>query len=144
MIAIQVDEGSVSKEQQNIAQGTGPLSRRDCMKVARHKMPGKVVSRRPSRRVRYDRWPRASHLRGRWNKPGGSNHTVPYGTDHLWRFPRYFMPGYHHVVPTGQIQASRFVDARAQSLTAIRRQLSTPALQYSTTPRSRIRGRSGQ
>jgi hypothetical protein len=45
-----------------------------------------------------------------------------------------------HVVPTGQIQASPFVDARAQSLRAIPPQPNTPTLQYSTTPRSRIRG----
>ncbi|HEX4202014.1 MAG TPA: hypothetical protein VHY59_10885 [Chthoniobacterales bacterium] len=27
------------------------------------------------------------------------NHTVPYGTDNFRRFPRHFMPGYHHAVP---------------------------------------------
>ena len=30
------------------------------------------------------------------------NHTVPYGTDHVSRFPRHFVPGYFHQVPTGQ------------------------------------------
>jgi hypothetical protein len=34
--------------------------------------------------------------------PSPINHTVPYGTDHFCRFPRHFMPGYHHFVPPGR------------------------------------------
>src|ERR1700683_27967 len=78
------------------------LSRRDWVIVARHEMPGNRASRNPSRRVRYDRLAGASFCLGWYTKPGATDQTVPYGTDHVWRFSRHFMPGYPHAVPTGQ------------------------------------------
>jgi hypothetical protein len=67
------------------------------MMVAWHEMPGNVVLVSPSRRGRYDRLIGASECLGPWINP----HTVPYGTDHVRTFSRHFMPGYHHVIPSG-------------------------------------------
>ena len=36
------------------------------------------------------------------NALGDTDHTVPYGTDPLGAVSRHFVPGYHHIVPTGQ------------------------------------------
>jgi hypothetical protein len=134
---------SAPKEQKRIAQGfspgNGPLSRRDEMKVARHEMPGNMASRSPSRRVRYDRLARASYGLGRWQTPSGADHTVLCGTDHVHQLPRHFMPGYHHVVPPGQIHTRPFFDVHVQSWGGSLRKRAL--LQYSTTPRCRIRGR---
>jgi hypothetical protein len=78
------------------------------MMVARHEMPVNRPARIQSRlvlpsqdgdggRVRYDR------STGLISRPidmlGTSNHTVPCGTARVCRFPRHFMPGYHHFVP---------------------------------------------
>jgi len=136
MIAIQVDEGSASKEQQNIAQGTRPLSRRDYMKVARHEMPGK--------------WPNVIRPVGNGVIRGAGRCSpsetikqagqpiIPYptGRDLGGRVSRHFMPGYLHVVPTGQKQASPSVNLRALLLSRLGE---SPILQYSSIPRSRIR-----
>jgi hypothetical protein len=140
MIAIKVDEGSASKEQQKLAHGIRPLFRRDYMKVARHEMPGKWADMiRPVGNGMV----RGAGLCSPFEtikQPGRP--IIPYPTVRApgGRLPRHFMPGYHQVVPTGQTRASRLVDARALSLRAIRRLPSTPTLHYSTTPRSRIRG----
>ena len=91
------------------------LSRRDEMKVARHEMPGKQATRSPSRRVRYDRLSKASCGLAPWTTPAAPDHTVPYGTDHIRRASRHFMPGYHRLVPLGQIQSRLFVELREQS-----------------------------
>ena len=99
------------------------LSRRDCMKVARHEMPGSVAPRSPSRRVRRDGLARASYRLGRWTPPGATDHTVPYGTDHVCHVSRHFMPGYLHVVPSGH------ADGRTIGQIAV-----TPTLQHSNTP----------
>jgi hypothetical protein len=85
------------------------------MKVARHEMPGNRAPRSPSRRVRHDRLFKASYRLARWTTPAAPDHTVPYGTDHICRVSRHFMPGYHRLVPPGQIQARPFVEVREQS-----------------------------
>ena len=70
--------------------------------VARHEMPGNIVSVSPSRRVRYDGLAGVSDCPGPWINAGTTNHTVPYGADHVRVFSRHFMLGYHHLVPPGQ------------------------------------------
>jgi hypothetical protein len=102
----------------SVKEGVGivkALSRRDEMKVARHEMPGIRAPRSPSRRVRHDRLFRASYRLARWTTPAAPDHTVPYGTDHICRVSRHFIPGYHRLVPPGQIQARPFVEVREQS-----------------------------
>jgi hypothetical protein len=69
--------------------------------VAWHEMPGNLVLISSSGRGRYDRSIGASECLGSWISPDTGNHTVPYGTDHVRAFSRHFMPGYHHLVPTG-------------------------------------------
>ena len=107
------------------------------MKVARHEMPGNGARRSPSRRVRYDRLSKASYRLARWTTPAARDHTVPYGTDHICRVSRHFIPGYHRLVPTGQIQPHPFVEVREQSGGTRGR---TAVTQYPSTPRCRIRG----
>jgi hypothetical protein len=123
----------------SVKEGVGivkALSRRDEMKVARHEMAGNRAQRGPSRRVRYDRLSKASYRLARWTTPAAPDHTVPYGTDHIRRVSRHLMPGYHRLVPTGQIQARPFVEVREQSEGTRSR---TAVSQYSNTPRHRNR-----
>ena len=92
------------------------------MMVARHEMPGNVALR--NRPVGYG----MIRCRGRpvilesGQVLGATDHTVPYGTDHVRVFSRHFMPGYHHFVPTGRCDGN------------------TPTLQHSSAPFGRIRG----
>jgi hypothetical protein len=69
--------------------------------VARHKMPGNLGLR--SRPVGNGMigW-RGVVLRWTADRRGATDHTVPYGTDHVCPFPRHFMPVYHLLVPPGQ------------------------------------------
>ena len=68
----------------------------------------------PSRRVRYDR--SSGRLLVLRDEQGvRCRHTVPTGRINVGPFPRHFMPGYHHVVPSGQFKAALLrVDARGQ------------------------------
>jgi hypothetical protein len=107
------------------------------MKVARHEIPGNRARRSPSRRVRYDRLSKASYRLARWTTPAARGHTVPYGTDHICRASRHFMPGYHRLVPTGQIHPRPFVEVREQSGGRPRPNRSYPIPQYSALQDSR-------
>ena len=76
--------------------------------VAWHDVPGKAAITVPSRRERCDLWRRrkccgadTSFAQGCGLRARGQ--TVPYGTDSWVRPSRHFVPGYHHVVPPGQI-----------------------------------------
>ena len=70
--------------------------------VARHEMPETVASR--NRPVGYGMigWRARPIILEGGQGLGATDHTVPYGMEHVCRFPRHFMPGHHHLVPTGQ------------------------------------------
>jgi hypothetical protein len=72
------------------------------MMVARHEMPGNVALR--NRPVGYGMigWRGRPVILESGQGLGATDHTVPYGTDHVRVFSRHFMPGYHHFVPPGQ------------------------------------------
>ena len=130
--------------------GNGPLSRRDEMKVARHEMPGKWVEMirpvgngvirdaglcSPCKTMRCPRrliipYPSSVAILAMADKTGRAS---------KWHVPRHFMPGYLHVVPTGQIHRGPYVGAHVQSEDGIRLKHITPTLRYSNTPRPRIR-----
>jgi hypothetical protein len=93
---------SAPQERPNITQGCSSLSRRDGMKVARHEMPGKWADMirpvgngvirggglcSPPKAIRHPRRPIIPYPTGRASRCGVSRH---------------FMPGYRHVVPSGQ------------------------------------------
>jgi hypothetical protein len=62
------------------------LSRRDQMMVARHGMPG--MCHPEARPVRYGMIGWREGLSSRMvGKRGATDHTVPYGTDHVWPLP---------------------------------------------------------
>jgi hypothetical protein len=65
----------------------------------------------PSRRERFDLRSQAlSNLRD--DSPSSeTNHTVPYGTGFWMAYSRHSMPGYHHLVPSGQIHLPPYFDA---------------------------------
>jgi hypothetical protein len=73
--------------------------------VARHGMPGNVASR--NRPVGYGMigWRGRPVILESGQGLGVTDHTVPCGTDHVRVFSRHFMPGYHHVVPPGQMMS---------------------------------------
>jgi hypothetical protein len=93
------------------------LSRRDYMKVAWHEMPGKCAIRDPSRRERYDLiasfLPATSARRNTMCAEASAkharrpDHTAPYGRDRYSQVSRHYVPGYHHVVPSGRKSASK-------------------------------------
>jgi len=115
MIAIQVDEGSASKEQQKLAHGIRPLSRRDYLKVARHEMPGKWAD---------------------MTRPVGNG--MIRGAGLCSPSETIKQPGQPIIpYPTGQIHGLTSANGRAQSLRASRRK---PILPYSNTPLLRAAG----
>jgi hypothetical protein len=96
----------------------GSVSRRDCVKVAWHEVPGMVRKKRPVPQGRYDLL-----SAGRLQISAGRraiiyratvqrlthNHPVPPGRVRLACLSRHFVPGYLHLVPTGH---RRFVFSR--------------------------------
>jgi hypothetical protein len=81
------------------------------MNVAWHVMPGSTGIASPSRRERSERFDTKNERLSIMGRPtltkdclrrGEADHTVPYGTVHLGRFPRHCVPGYRYQVPTGQ------------------------------------------
>ena len=77
------------------------------MMEARHEMPGNVALR--NRPVGYGMigWRGRPVILESGQGLGVTDHTVPYGRDHIRVFSRHFMPGYHHVVLPGQIMSRR-------------------------------------
>ena len=97
--------------------------------VAWHEMPGNVILVSPSRRVRYDRLMGMSDPLGVRTKPDTTNHTVPYGTDHVRAFSRHFMPGYLQFVPAGL--SVRFLSLSRMSSAACRSRRSRRSRRFS-------------
>ena len=75
------------------------------MMVARHEMPGEYADMTPpvGNGVIRDTQTLSTFQDNR--TPSPTNHTVPYGTISQCDVSRHFMPGYHHVVPPGQMMS---------------------------------------